>query len=226
MQSWAEKYKSIETFLLPILVILVTVGTGATIGRIILANIISAAGMADQLQAQNTILAAKKQFLGSVDSEALAEDVQVTVVAVPGQDSTLAALSTVRLLASENGMKIDKIQVGGSAGKEGEIGKSTLSFEIGGPLAGVVSLLDKLQAAAPITKLSKVGLAAAGGDVSAELDITAFWSELPTTLPAADSPLADLTASEREILAQLKSLRRARVSGIIPQAPEGRTNPF
>lgn len=212
--------------MLPILVVLITVGVTATLGRIILANIISAAETIDQLQKQNTVLAAKKQFLGSVDSQALAEDVQVTVVAVPSQDSTLAALSTIRLLASENGMKIDKIQVGVSAEKVGEIGKSTLSFELGGPLAGVVSLLDKLQGAAPVTKLSKVGLAAAGGDVSAELDITAFWSELPTTLPAADSPLASLTASEREILAQLKSLRRTGAAGVIPQAPEGRTNPF
>lgn len=220
--------RAFAPFAIPAAVFLVVLVLSLTIGRTTVGSILDATRSIEELKKDASVLAAKKQLLSALDSEQLASDAQVVVLAVPDKEAMLPVLASIRSLAFEQNVQIAEIEASGSVESDKKDTKgATLTFQLEGQLPAVMSFLKKLQESAPLVRISKMKMAASGENISTDLDVLSFWSELPQTLPPAKASDFDpISEKEQEVLSQLKSLRQVSVDQLVPAFPEGRKNPF
>lgn len=219
----SKRYQSIVA---PLLILLIVTLLSVTFGRSMVERTISIYSDIGKLNKETEALAAKKDFLQGLKQGNLYEQTQMAVLALPGEDSLLPAVSTIRTLAFDSKLQVVDIKSGGSGGEKGDLRGVGYELEVQGALVDVVSFLGLVKKVAPLTRVVKIEMTGDGSSYTTELGLKSYWALLPKELLPVESPVEDLDSSEKEVLKQLEGLQVSQGVVVSPIPAEGRSNPF
>jgi len=219
-------FSSIKLFYLPILTVLVVVSLSLSLGKILVSQINEKRANISNLDKSNTALAEKLNLLSSLDEDLLAKQAKEALSAVPSQDSSLNALSTIRNLALTNSLFLSDLEFINVDKKGTGPQTAKLSFDTQGGLFQALELLDQLSRHIPVMAVPTIRLTVSGGSALARFEVASLWAPLPDTLGDVDAPIEVLNSREQDILGQLRKLEKTGVSDVEAAPPQGRQNPF
>lgn len=210
-----------RSFFVPVLVFVVIIALGITVGRGMIAGILDTREEIKELGKTNKLLLAKKETLMKIDKDDYTKKAQVVILAVPDEPSGLSSMASLRSIASLSEIKLENIKIG----QAGESGQVAISFQVEGSIASITAYLEKIEKAVPLTHMRKISLSAIGSFSDARVDVYSFWASLPDKLPEVASVVETLTSVEEELISKLSGLVTV-VPASSPLPPAGRTNPF
>lgn len=223
-QSIPIKYRP---FVAPLAVLaLITVLT-LTLGKFAYQKIVDARENIKDLETKNRTLEEKKNILTNLSSADLKKEVKDSVAAVPGDNPSVFALSTIRTLAQENGLAVSDFHV--SEVEDPKLaGKRAvqIAFDIQGSFFSTISFLKTLQNSVPLTKVTDIKFSVSGITALAKIVAVSSWGFLPKDLGKTESPVETLTSADRELLGKLGNLRSSVASEVSLSPPAGKTDPF
>lgn len=166
----------------------------------------------------------KVQILTKV-TEVIPEEISFINLALPDQNAVIYALAQIRTMASSNALLVTNLRSGGSFETKG-VSKVTLSFEVSGDESGIYSFLDQVTKALPIMSVDKAKISAEAGTLKASVSLNVFSSELPKKIPSLTSPVAELNASEVELLNLLATYSQPSFFEVTASEESLREDPF
>lgn len=179
----------------------------------------------DQATKDQNVLQQKVTLLNSVAANAGTQS-NAASLALPDSNTTLAALSQLKNLATSNTTVISNIRASGEAKDSSGLSRVDISFDLEGTLDQVTNFMKSVKTVAPVMNVGSVKISGSGDTTKASLLTSTYWSALPTTLPSTNQVEQSLTPDEENTLATLQSLTPPTIIGITPQATGGRPNPF
>lgn len=223
-QSIPIKYRP---FAMPLAVLaLITVLT-LTLGRFAYQKIVNARENIKDLETKNRTLEEKKNILANLSSTDLKKEVKDSVAAVPGDNPSVFALSTIRILAQENGLAVSDFHVS-EAEDQKLVGKRAvqIAFDIQGSFFSTISFLKTLQNSVPLTKVTDIKFSVSGITALAKIVAVSSWGLLPKDLGKTESPVETLTSADQELLGKLGNFRAPFAGEVSESPPAGKADPF
>lgn len=155
------------------------------------------------------------------------ENTNKLVVALPQRNSVMIMISQIKRLAAEKNLIIGKLEISGLS-VENELNSIQLQVQIDSP--DIVSIMDYLKELPKISPVSSVfGIKISNLDGShfiAKVELTVFWSDFPTTIPAVREPVFSLSESELKAMEIISNLREPEYQIMEPSTQSERTEPF
>ncbi len=163
----------------------------------------------DQEKKQLAAVSKKAQKLKDLQSSTLISDFNKLTLILPSEKDVARIFSSLEQLEFENGVVIEGL--GLSPGKlddtqdsQGQptsgVGTLTFNMAVSGPQEAILTFLDKLQNSAPFFKIDTIGVTTTRGTITATLGLSTFYQGLPQSLGKVDSPLPELSASQKKTL--------------------------
>lgn len=177
-------------------------------------------------QGSEKVLSDKLEILRQVEAE-ISTGAESTVIALPNKNPGIFSISQLRLLSSENGFVIENLELANEL-RDQDVDKMDLKMDlVGQDLPSVVNFLTNIQALAPIMTISEVNIEVEkeGGWLT-KMQVSIYWSSLPTTLPKIDERTQGLTQQEVQILTKVSNLKPPLFSVLEPSLPRSRSQPF
>lgn len=222
-KKYTAKYKA---FVLPLSILLVILALSATFGKDLVLASLEKRERINVLNNKIQILENKKATLQSLDQTALAEQVTITLRAVPSAPSTLPTLASLKQLATQTGIVIENFNVSEQSTEEEAAAREvSFTFSMQADLNNTLEFLEQMRQTAPLTKVTKVTFSSPQAG-SSEVNFVSFWSPISDTLPPTDTSFEALTQSERQAIENLKELRGVTIQEENLPTPQGRFNPF
>jgi hypothetical protein len=217
--------QKMKVMVLPLSLLLVMVVLAITVFKVGIAKIGTQRADLQRATKSETILSQKQQVLQTLESDILSY-ADTAIIAMPDKNSSLIALSQLRVLAENNALVLSNIKIGGKTKDKSGTSKTTILFEVEGTLSGVLNYLLSTKNFAPLSTINKVDLTQAGEVTRVAVGLTVYWVALPTKLPAISEPVRELSASETNLITELSSLERPLFTQVLPAAPSARIDPF
>ncbi len=172
------------------------------------------------------VLTEKQELLAEISNEA-AELVYPLTFALPHENASLMMLSQLKTLSAQSGLFLANMKSGPLIpdAKTG-LSRHEIQFDADGDMVGILSFLENLPNAAPISRLETVSVSSAGAASRGEIKLSVFTAPLPKTLPAITEPVRELTDAELETLNQLATLFLPPLLEVEAQGASPRANPF
>ena len=218
-------------FLVPVLVILITLSLGSTIGWKLIGRLLDLRSKISTVELENKGLSAKADHLKSLDVGLLTHQATVVVSAIPHESSSLSSLASIRSLAFAKQLQLNNFTL--SEGKSGSDSVShdvVLSFEVSGSFSGILDFFSSIGQYAPVMEVRNVKLSGSGfgGSFSGKTDLSSFWASLPKDLPPADKSLESLSPTEQALFTTFDNLKSPvfQSDSSSTGAGSGRENPF
>lgn len=206
--------------------VLITVLT-LTLGKFGYQKIIETRENIKDLETKNRTLEEKKNILANLNNTDLKKQVKDSVAAVPGDNPSVFALSTIRTLAIENGLTVSNFRV--SEAEDPKLaGKRAVqvSFDLQGSFFSTISFLKTLQNSVPLTKTTDIKFSVSGITSLTKIVAVSSWGLLPKDLRKTESQVETLTSADQELLGKLGNLRTLSVSEVSGSPPAGKADPF
>ncbi|MAG59934.1 hypothetical protein CMO96_04055 [Candidatus Woesebacteria bacterium] len=216
-----------KLFLVPALVFLGIVVLSITATRMMITRFFEVRTEISTTSDTNQLLETKRATLSFLNAEDLKRSLQTSAIAIPADNSTLFALSTVRNLAAQRGVEITNFRV--SEKKELATGGAKsieIDLALHGGLQSILSFVDNIQSSTPVMKVEDIKITGSSGAFNTDLKIVSIWGPLPEKLGVIESPIEPLKTTEKETLERLGKLKRLQSQGFEALPPEGRTDPF
>lgn len=172
-----------------------------------------------------TVLTQKLDLLNQVENEFL-DSSDASLLAMPSGNPALAVIYQLKRLAAEAGVSLSGIKAGAEVIDTSGLKRVDISFEATGARPVIIAFLKSIESAAPISVIEKVKINETAGVARGEVSVKSFFADLPEKLPTLNSPTADLTSAERELLAKISSLKAPVFVEVPPSESEGREDPF
>lgn len=180
----------------------------------------------EELKVEENTLSQKLSFLETSKDSALTL-ADLSVIAIPPDNPALIIISQVKKLAGEKGVIIENIKSTQTVQEEGsELGNVELELSVNGPITNLMELLKSFKSVTPIISVSSVKLNQGDTIADAKVLIYGYFSPFPETLPSITSPLNELTAEEKDILAKLSSYSQPTFTEVTPSGPYERADVF
>lgn len=178
---------------------------------------------------QQVVLEERLSTLRTVQVE-VENSSNIVTSALPQNNPAILIISNLKSLASENEVLIEDLRINSASGGiwSEDLNTAIVSVTVSGNYEGILEFIDKLQTISPIVNLSSLSLSQGNsGELSIDVSLYGFYSDLPKELPAIDTPLAGLSDTEKGIISVLKdNLRPTLQSGVFSNEEKGRENPF
>lgn len=158
--------------------------------------------------------------------EEILDSSSVSLSVLPSSNPALIVLSQLRRLAGRDDVNFISVKVGQEDEFANGIKSIVLSLEVEGMRAALFSFLKSIRAMAPISSVESVKMSGISDIVQAKVVVKSFWSPFPRKLPPFDSPVSDLTMSERDLLHKIDSLTKPVFVEIPPAETNKREDPF
>jgi len=176
-------------------------------------------------QKDRAVLTQKLDLLQTV-SEIAAGQATIASTAVPGGNSSLAAISQLKTLSATHGVIISNIKAGGEIKDGSGLSRSDISFEAEGARINMITFLKGISGISPLAVTDRIKLSEVGGTVRANVAVKSFWSEFPTKLPATTEAITDLTGDEKRLLTEIAALIQPVFVEIPASVTSARADPF
>lgn len=155
-------------------------------------------------------------------------EADTTVIAMPDKNPGAWVVSQVRGVSQENNVTLGSLDIT-AAKSEDSFNKLQMSAELLlQDYASLIVLLKDLTNIAPVSTIDEVQVTGAtpGGALEGTLKMTFYWSSLPTSLPAIDEAVNELTSQEQDILEKIGELEFPTFTILSPLGPTERQTPF
>lgn len=174
---------------------------------------------------EQNILTQKLDILKSIQSTGAGSS-NLAVTALPDANPALSVISQIKILAGSSGVTLSEVKAGASTLDTTGLSATGVSFNVAGSEAQVQSFINSISSFAPISIVDKIKISESTPGVSlANVSVKSFWAPFPTKVPAITTAITDLTATEKQTLQGLSSLKQP-VFVAIQAAPGGRADPF
>lgn len=195
-------------------------------GNLVFAKISELLAQNDAAQRSKIVLQEKLSSLQSTQGQ-VADFATNLTAALPNSNTSLAIASQLKAIALENGITLQNFAVGAEI-KEGLISHVDVIFDADGQSQNIFNFVDQTQTLAPINKVKRVKLTSApnGGNSTANILVSSYWSAFPTQIPAVSDPLQNITAEEQIMLEELSALRQPDFVQLSPETGGGKADPF
>lgn len=197
-----------------------------TLGRFIFGRIIEVRKDTEELGTKNRMLESKLTTLSGLEAGKLEQEIKTAVLAVPADNPSIFALSTIRSIAQESGLAISNFRVGEKQEGEGSDRNIEMGFSLQGSGFSVFSFVKTLQNAAPLMRVTGFDVSVSGSEFSANISLLSSWRSLPKELGKTESPLEAISQAEQELLQKLSQLRKSLIGEVSASAPAGKEDPF
>lgn len=179
---------------------------------------------------KSKFLEAKAQTLDSLDPQDLSRKVNFTLGFYPTDKDFVTVFGLLQNLISQSGFVAISLSLDSNSLKSANGSSYSLRLEVLGPSPLLPILLNKLESSPRLIRLA--GLEASKGknaqEVNISLTVDVLYAAAPTSFGSVDSPIAELTQRDEEIIAKL-----AKNSSLFLQPelstrlnPKGKVNPF
>ena len=181
--------------------------------------------------AKNKNLEVKASQLENINDGELNQNLNLSLAALPMDKDLAGALGEVQSLVNQSGFNLLSLSVG-SGNDVGEFNGFNVKAEVEGSQVLLASLLTTIESSGRIMKVSSVELnrLSIKESVNAVVTIEVFYSPIPTTLGAIDSPLPKVEDKDKEVLANLAAARGFSGAVVVTSGdlsvPVGKSNPF
>lgn len=177
-----------------------------------------------QINKNIQILKNRQEILSKIEVK-LQENSKFFATIFPEENPTLIIFSQLKNNALLLGLAPSNFKAGGES-IEGDMKKSTISFELLGDMSGVFMFARNLKNLAPIIVLDRIKIGEVEGGIGASLSVKTYWAKTLNKLPAITDPIKDLTADEEETILKITSLTQPSFIEVTPMGASGRTEPF
>jgi Tfp pilus assembly protein PilO len=148
------------------------------------------------------------------------EEAQTLLAALPSTDSALNAVGQIQLQSFQLGVVIENLHSQASATSPGSgVNATQIDFDASGSYEAMLNLIKNLNSSLPITRFESILLKndSPGTNSSYHLTTTlySYWSPLPSTIPAIDQPVVNLTDEEMSVLTDIGERRSATIPEFI-----------
>jgi len=151
----------------------------------------------------------------------------LSVVAIPQENPALVLISQFKKLATERGLALNSIDSKpGSVISTEEIVNEEIEFNLDGPIASIFDFLKSLQKISPLVTLHEVKISQTQAVARSKVTAYAYYAAFPEVLPSISTPLSQLSAEEKDILAKISSFSQPTFSEISPSGPYQRSDLF
>lgn len=220
MKKIPENVSAVIKAILPLVVILTLFVILGQIGFAKISDIREKISAADHDQ---LILTQKLDMLKTV-SQTGVHDANVVTNTLPDNNPSLVVVSQLKNIGGN--LQIDSIKSAAGPSEANDLNTVQISFTVRGDRDGIESFLNSINTFAPLSILNKVKLAQSGGNFSADVTVISYWSPLPTKLPDTIEDFGDITAEDKQTLANISALAQPQFVSLPPADSNGKTDPF
>lgn len=171
------------------------------------------------------ILKSKLDIISQNQASAL-ENVNYASSFFPGENPALLVLYQLRANAAVNALIFSNLKVSAEAKDPNGFLRTSISFDIEGPLDLILSFVNSTKKMAPNVWIEKTELNFEGEAVRATISTKSYWSPFPTKIPALTEPITALDASEKEIIRNVSGFSLPPFVTLTPEAPRENLTPF
>jgi hypothetical protein len=185
-------------------------------------------GLRGQIQSAEALQATLTQKLAILQtlSATAASAAPLALGAVPDTNPALSTISQLKILALQEGIVLSGIRSSSGVSSTNGMNEASIVFSADGTLPKILSFLNDTAKVAPIMIVDRIAMTESLGIVRAELGVKSYWAELPKTIPSVDSPVTDLTASEKATLTKVSALTQPIFTQAVPSQGGTNPNPF
>lgn len=214
-----------KLYLLPVIAFVFVVVASSTLGKSLYESIVNVRSEIEQEGLKNSELTAKRDFLAALDQSNLNTQTTAGISAIPGEESLLAVLSTLRTVAIQKGVNVLDFQIKSVGSPQSGLNSIGVVLNIQGSLAAVTSFIESIKDYAPRMIIVQESINNGDSLSSATIEIVSAWSPLPQAVGSTSSRLEALKASDLELIRTLGALSKIEGTSTVG-TPLGRENPF
>lgn len=233
---------NLKVILFPLLTVVVDIVLIVGVGNFLLGRINSLRTEMSGIKTDNDILSERLSTLRSVEAQ-ITDGVAVVTLAMPAESPAVLAANTLRKLSSERSIEITKLTIATAEETTDAVVpvdpaveatsatlSSNITIEVG--VESYEELSDLVRAISnskPLMSLQSIKTKdEAGGSISAEMTLLAYYSPFPTALPALNEAISGLTSTEEDLLLTLSGFTSPDIAADAgtPVAVPPRDNPF
>lgn len=185
----------------------------------------------DRLEKQKGKLAQLK----SLNEYELSKKAEISLKAVPQEQSALSLIYTVSRLAQEKSLIVKSLSVSNSATatqinpdeKPSDNSVVKLNLTVDGPVEILKDFLTSINKTFPIISVNTISTTSEGDILTTTMSLSSFYQPLPENIGKIDTPLPQFSQDQENViigLGKFTSVSEALPSGQVN--PEGRVNPF
>lgn len=216
-----DMQRNILTSTVPLTISIILIIIVAKVG---LGKVSSLRSEISQAQRDEATLTEKLNTLNALGGDLQTKSILSTYV-IPDKNPGLAALSQIKLLATQNLIGISKLKVGGGTTLAKGLSTTSLTFDVIGPSEGVLAFINGLSTVAPIMHVDKVKLAQQTDQTSGTVTISSYYAPYPKELPSLTTAINGLTTDEVNTLSVIANLTPPQFISLTPSAA-GKSDPF
>jgi len=185
----------------------------------------------DQLSKKNAFLEAKAQELAVLDGEDLQTKLNLALLALPQETDFANLIGVILNLSSQAQFSLVSFQTDRVDPKTGSKASAYgVRLILSGPKETLETLLSDIEQNSRVMKVTSVEYTAVRSDepIDVQLGIEVYYSSIPSSLGAVDTPLPKLSDKDETIIATLaRNIQQSlSVSQISVSGPRGKANPF
>lgn len=225
--------KKIKLFLFPLLTILLVL---ILTGRFLFPKIDETRAAFEKNSKDKETLAAleaKVKKLNDLKNSTLTLDFQKAETALPSDKNIPQIFSSISQLERVNGVQIEDFSIKpGILSKEGAAGAKkganveniTFNLTVLGSETQVLSFMENILKNAPLFNIGSVTLTASSGVDKLIMDLSTYHQNLPDSLGKVDSPLPELSETQKKALALIQSFNLTTIPleiGTSESSPSG-----
>jgi len=208
---------------IPLVVVLVLF---ISVGKFGVSKVIDIRSQIKSAQFTESVLAQKLNLLKNISSVVSVGAVSAAS-AVPDSDPSLTVILQLKTLAMQNGVVVSAIKSSSGMESSSGLNQAAISFTADGVRSQLFDFLTGIAKIAPVTIVDKIQMNETFGSEEADIGVKSYWAGFPKTMPSVDSPISDLSQSEKETLSEMSGLIQPTFTLLsLPKSSEVNPNPF
>jgi Tfp pilus assembly protein PilO len=184
-------------------------------------------GQISQVKSWETVLNNKLGLLKDLSGK-VSSGVEVSAVALPEKNSTLALVATIKDVAKKEPIVIKEIKILPEAfDSSSGVTSVGLSVAVDGNLPQIIDFLEVMVNSAPISTVSNVTFEDSGaGVISASIQFRTYFAPYPKEIPDVAAAVNEFTPTENQTLTRINGFSLPTFTTAAGQAPGSRLTPF
>lgn len=192
--------------------------------KIGIGKVVSQRSETKKLEKNITVLNQKIDTLSKVE-DALSKNIKFFSLALPEDNPSLLISYMVKVNSAQMGLIYDNLK-GGSEGKDKNVSKVDITFDLEGPFENMITFTKATENFSPIVTLEKLKMNQSGGIFSSSFTLRGYWAALPENIPTVTQAISDFTEAETTLITRISKLLLPAFSDLAPNKPSTRTDPF
>jgi hypothetical protein len=155
------------------------------------------------------------------------ENTNKLVVALPQKNPVMVMISQIKRIAIEKNITVGKFEISGLR-SENNLNSIELQAQLEAPdINSLMEYMKELPKMAPVSSVFGVKIVSSPENkFEGDLELTVYWSDFPSTIPAVREPVTSLSQSELNALEVISNLREPEYQILEPSTQGDRLEPF